>query len=119
MAAPQLHPTDCLNATAEPNQPKYMEVSIYVLYGSLNYYLALKFDFSVIRKTCGTSCGQVVFTCSSDKLVRIPLVGETVLVPSLYKEAVVLEILSSKGEILVQAGGMKLRLKLKDIVVRV
>ncbi|KAK8958055.1 hypothetical protein KSP39_PZI000727 [Platanthera zijinensis] len=52
----------------------------------------------------------------NDKLVRIPLVGETVLVPSLYKEAVVLEILSSKGEILVQAGGMKLRLKLKDIV---
>ncbi|KAI0520580.1 hypothetical protein KFK09_008056 [Dendrobium nobile] len=53
---------------------------------------------------------------SHDKLLRIPEVGETIVVPSLGKEAVVLQVLPSKGEIIVQASNIKLRLKLKDVV---
>lgn len=45
----------------------------------------------------------------------IPEVGDTVNVPSLGKQAVVLKVEASKGEILVQASNMKLRLKLHDI----
>ncbi|KAM0946783.1 putative DNA mismatch repair protein MutS, core [Dioscorea sansibarensis] len=45
----------------------------------------------------------------------IPDVGDTVNVPSLGKQAVVLKVEASKGLILVQASNMKLRLKLHDI----
>ncbi|KAL0923700.1 hypothetical protein M5K25_007767 [Dendrobium thyrsiflorum] len=53
---------------------------------------------------------------SPDKLLRIPEVGEKIVVPSLGKEAVVLQVLPSKGEIIVQSRNIKLRLKLKDVV---
>ncbi|XP_020674530.1 uncharacterized protein LOC110093853 isoform X5 [Dendrobium catenatum] len=59
---------------------------------------------------------SVIGKTSHDKLVRIPEVGETIVVPSLGKEAVVLQVLASKGEIIVQARNIKLRLKLKDVV---
>ncbi|XP_042388931.1 endonuclease MutS2 isoform X2 [Zingiber officinale] len=45
----------------------------------------------------------------------VPAVGDTVNIPSLGKDAVVLKVEESKGEILVQASNMKLRLKLTDI----
>ncbi|KAK4273808.1 hypothetical protein QN277_017134 [Acacia crassicarpa] len=46
---------------------------------------------------------------------RLPKVGEAVHVSSIGKKVTVLKVDSSKEEIVVQAGNMKLKLKLKDI----
>ncbi|WOL06224.1 hypothetical protein Cni_G14956 [Canna indica] len=51
----------------------------------------------------------------ADEEGEIPGVGDVVNVPSLGKQAIVLKVEESKGEIIVQAGNMKLRLRLKDI----
>lgn len=45
----------------------------------------------------------------------VPKVGDTVHVSSLGKKATILKVDSSKGEIVVQAGIMKLKLKVSDI----
>jgi len=45
----------------------------------------------------------------------VPKVGDTVYVSSLGKKVTVLKVDSPKGEILVQAGIMKLKLKVTDI----
>ncbi|XP_020582046.1 uncharacterized protein LOC110025737 isoform X2 [Phalaenopsis equestris] len=71
------------------------------------------------NRSVGQTKGPDIGRTSHDKLLRIPELGETIVVPSLGKEAVVLEVLASKGEILVQASNIKLRLKLKDIVASV
>ncbi|KAL2457728.1 DNA-MISMATCH-REPAIR-2 domain-containing protein [Abeliophyllum distichum] len=47
---------------------------------------------------------------------ELPNVGDTVNVPSLNKKATVLKVEPSKGEIVVIAGNMKLKLKLSDVV---
>ncbi|WJX63469.1 hypothetical protein P8452_48350 [Trifolium repens] len=52
---------------------------------------------------------------SSKDRSGVPKVGDTVHVSSLGKKVTVLEVDSSKGEILVQAGIMKLKLKVTDI----
>jgi len=44
-----------------------------------------------------------------------PKVGDTVHISSLGKKVTVLEVDSSKGEIVVQAGIMKFKLKLTDV----
>ncbi|XP_068635067.1 uncharacterized protein [Aristolochia californica] len=51
----------------------------------------------------------------SEKLTRIPNVGDMVLVPSLRKKTAVLKVDVPKGEVIVLANNMKLRLKLSDI----
>lgn len=76
-----------------------------------NLKLMTTANCSVVQTTCSD-----ISKTSHGKLHRIPEVGETIVVPSLGKEAVVLEVVASKGEILVQASSIKLRLKLKDIV---
>ncbi|XP_058084489.1 uncharacterized protein LOC131232270 [Magnolia sinica] len=50
-----------------------------------------------------------------EKQIKIPQVGDRVHVSSLRKKATVLKVEASKGEIVVQAGNMQLRLKLSDI----
>ncbi|CAL9163420.1 uncharacterized protein LOC103986426 isoform X1 [Musa acuminata AAA Group] len=50
-----------------------------------------------------------------DEQSKIPVAGDMVLVPSLGMQVVVSKVEETKGEIIVQAGNMKLRLKLKDI----
>ncbi|KAK6135144.1 hypothetical protein DH2020_031092 [Rehmannia glutinosa] len=52
----------------------------------------------------------------TEKKLKLPKVGETVNVPSLNKKATVLKLDPSKEEIVVQAGNLKLKLKLSDIV---
>ncbi|XP_071911703.1 uncharacterized protein [Coffea arabica] len=51
-----------------------------------------------------------------DKKAEIPKEGDTVVVPSLNKKAVVLKVEPSKEEIVVQAGNMKLKLRLVDVI---
>ncbi len=46
---------------------------------------------------------------------ELPQVGDTVYVSSLGRKATVLRVDQSKEEIVVQAGNMKLKLKLMDI----
>lgn len=46
---------------------------------------------------------------------ELPKVGDMVNVSSLVKKVAVLKVDSSKGEIVVQAGNMKLKLKVTDI----
>uniref|UniRef100_A0A452YM10 MutS2 and Smr-associated SH3 domain-containing protein n=1 Tax=Aegilops tauschii subsp. strangulata TaxID=200361 RepID=A0A452YM10_AEGTS len=48
----------------------------------------------------------------------IPEVGDLVYVPKLKNQATVVKIDSSKNEVQVQAGMMKLKLKLKDVKVQ-
>lgn len=48
----------------------------------------------------------------------VPEVGDSVYVPKLKNEATVVKIDSSKNEVQVQAGMMKLKLKLKDVKVQ-
>ncbi|KAJ9679870.1 hypothetical protein PVL29_021700 [Vitis rotundifolia] len=52
---------------------------------------------------------------SSSEKKRAPKVGDMVRVSSLGKKATVLEVESSKGQLVVQAGNMKLKLKLTDV----
>ena len=49
---------------------------------------------------------------------EVPEVGDSVYVPKLKNEATVVKIDSSKNEVQVQAGMMKLKLKLKDVKVQ-
>ncbi|XP_071929480.1 uncharacterized protein [Coffea arabica] len=51
-----------------------------------------------------------------DKRAEIPKEGDTVVVHSLNKKAVVLKVEPSKEEIVVQAGNMKLKLRLVDVI---
>ncbi|KAF8379854.1 hypothetical protein HHK36_029303 [Tetracentron sinense] len=51
----------------------------------------------------------------AEKSIELPKVGDVVLVSSLGKKVIVLKVEPSKGEIVVQASNMKLRLKLSDI----
>ncbi|XP_077233538.1 DNA mismatch repair protein MutS, type 2 isoform X2 [Tasmannia lanceolata] len=51
----------------------------------------------------------------SEKPIKIPEVGNMVYVSALRKKVMVLKVEASKGEIIVQAGNMQLRLKLSDI----
>lgn len=63
----------------------------------------------------GAYAAESLKPSTSEKQIRIPKVGETVHVSSLRKSATVLKVEASKGEIMVQANNMKLRLKLGDI----
>ncbi|KAM3319657.1 endonuclease MutS2 [Capsicum chacoense] len=47
---------------------------------------------------------------------KLPNVGDSVRVPSLNKQALVLKVDPSREELLVQAGNMKLKLKLTDVL---
>lgn len=47
---------------------------------------------------------------------KLPNVGDSVRVPSLNKQALVLKVDHSREELLVQAGNMKLKLKLTDVL---
>ncbi|XP_073292863.1 uncharacterized protein [Primulina huaijiensis] len=51
----------------------------------------------------------------TEKKFKLPKIGDTVNVLSLNKKATVMQLDSSKGEIIVQAGNLKLKLKLSDI----
>ncbi|XP_051138421.1 uncharacterized protein LOC127256451 [Andrographis paniculata] len=50
-----------------------------------------------------------------EKKTKLPKVGDMVNVPSLHKRATVLKLDLSKDEIVVQAGNLKLKLKLADV----
>ncbi|KAG6417353.1 hypothetical protein SASPL_119507 [Salvia splendens] len=52
----------------------------------------------------------------TEKKLKLPKAGDMVNVPSLSKKAAVLEVDLSKEEVLVQAGFLKVKLKLADIV---
>lgn len=52
----------------------------------------------------------------TEKRMKIPKEGDVVQVPSLNQKAVVLKVEPLKEEILVQAGRMKLKLKLVDVL---
>ncbi|KAK2972814.1 hypothetical protein RJ640_028342 [Escallonia rubra] len=52
----------------------------------------------------------------SEKRTKLPKVGEMVHVSSLNKKAMVLKVEPSKEEVVVQAGNMKLKLKLVDLL---
>ncbi|TMW87025.1 hypothetical protein EJD97_020535 [Solanum chilense] len=52
----------------------------------------------------------------SAKRRKLPDVGDSVHVPSLNKQALVLKVDPSREELLVQAGNMKLKLKLTDVL---
>ncbi|KAL6541465.1 hypothetical protein OROGR_010951 [Orobanche gracilis] len=52
----------------------------------------------------------------TEKQVELPKVGDMVNVPSLNRKATVLKLDPSKKEIVLQAGNLKLKLKLDDIV---
>ncbi|XP_027369144.1 uncharacterized protein LOC113874979 [Abrus precatorius] len=56
-----------------------------------------------------------VFNQSSSDKSELPKVGDMVHVSSLGKKVTVLKVDSSRGEIVVQAGNMKLKLKVTDI----
>lgn len=51
----------------------------------------------------------------AEKITELPKVGDTVHVSSLDKRATVLKVDTSKEEIVVQAGIMKLKLKATDV----
>ncbi|KZV43123.1 hypothetical protein F511_04515 [Dorcoceras hygrometricum] len=51
----------------------------------------------------------------TERKLELPKIGDTVNVPSLNKKATVMQLDSSKGDITVQAGNLKLKLKLSDI----
>ncbi|XP_057804258.1 uncharacterized protein LOC131019679 isoform X2 [Salvia miltiorrhiza] len=53
---------------------------------------------------------------TTEKKLKLPKAGDMVNVPSLNKKATVLEVDPSKEEVVVQAGFLKVKLKLADIV---
>lgn len=50
------------------------------------------------------------------KKLELPKAGDMVSVPSLNKRAAVLEVDPSRGEVVVQAGTLRLKLKIADIL---
>lgn len=64
------------------------------------------------------SISPFLFVCLyiAEKKLVLPKAGDMVNVPSLNKKAAVLEVDPSKEEVVVQAGILKLKLKLTDIV---
>lgn len=56
-----------------------------------------------------------VFPSNPVKHTKQPEIGDKVVVSSLRKEATVIKVEPSKGEVLVQAGNMKLKVKLTDL----
>lgn len=58
------------------------------------------------------------FSMFTAAMTELPEVGDTVQVSSLGRKATVLRVDRSKEEILVQAGNMKLKLKLAEIGVK-
>uniref|UniRef100_A0A452YLZ4 DNA mismatch repair proteins mutS family domain-containing protein n=8 Tax=Aegilops tauschii subsp. strangulata TaxID=200361 RepID=A0A452YLZ4_AEGTS len=71
---------------------------------------------SAPKKTQNTNSSMV--TEANDENGGIPEVGDLVYVPKLKNQATVVKIDSSKNEVQVQAGMMKLKLKLKDVKVQ-
>lgn len=57
-----------------------------------------------------------MFLLIAEKKLELPKAGDMVNVPSLNKRAAVLEVDSSRGEVVVQAGILKLKLKIADIM---
>lgn len=64
-----------------------------------------------------TTVGNYCFAYVAERR-KLPSVGDSVLVPSLNKQALVLKVDPSREELLVQAGNMKLKLKLTDVLAR-
>ncbi|KAK8481619.1 hypothetical protein V6N11_024226 [Hibiscus sabdariffa] len=58
---------------------------------------------------------QVIKQPQSEKITKLPKVGDTVHVSSLGKRATVLKVDTHKEEIVVQAGNMKLKLKVAEV----
>ncbi|XP_060204026.1 uncharacterized protein LOC132632204 isoform X2 [Lycium barbarum] len=68
-----------------------------------------------------TEAANVVYSASTSRLPvskkrKLPGIGDSVLVPSLNKQASVLKVDPVREELLVQAGNMKLKLKLTDVL---
>ncbi|XP_074573675.1 uncharacterized protein LOC141830088 isoform X2 [Curcuma longa] len=80
-----------------------------------NSYSMENLEHPKSNTTPGWSISSRTTKPMNDEECYVPAVGDTVNIPSLGKEAVVLKVEESKGEILVQASNMKLRLKLTDI----
>ncbi|KAL3524500.1 hypothetical protein ACH5RR_017334 [Cinchona calisaya] len=72
-------------------------------------------ETSMITETVTANSIRQPVSGTAEKKVEIPKEGDMVLVPSLNKKALVLKVEPSKGEIVVQGGNMKLKLKLVDI----
>lgn len=53
--------------------------------------------------------------CTAQKRAGLPNVGDAVHIVSLGRKAVVLKVDSSRDEIVVQAGNLKLKLKASDV----
>ncbi|XP_022762692.1 uncharacterized protein LOC111308555 isoform X2 [Durio zibethinus] len=80
-----------------------------------NYKHATAVETEQQATSMSSSSIQVIKQPKSEKLTELPEVGDTVLVSSLGKKATVLRVDAYKEEIVVQAGNMKLKLKLIDV----
>ncbi|XP_016509116.1 uncharacterized protein LOC107826629 isoform X2 [Nicotiana tabacum] len=76
-----------------------------------------------VEKSKISEATPAVFSASTSRLPlserrKLPSVGDSVFVPSLNKQALVLKVDPSREELLVQAGNMKLKLKVTDVFTR-
>ncbi|XP_017973743.1 PREDICTED: endonuclease MutS2 isoform X1 [Theobroma cacao] len=80
-----------------------------------NYKHATSVETKQRSTNVGSSSIQVIKQPQSEKITGLPKVGDMVHVSSLGKRAMVLRVDTYKEEIVVQAGNMKLKLKLIDV----
>ncbi|XWS50244.1 hypothetical protein CRYUN_Cryun12cG0071700 [Craigia yunnanensis] len=80
-----------------------------------NYKHATAVETEQQTTNLSSSSVQVIKQPQSGKITELPEVGDTVHVSSLGKRATVLRVDAYKEEIVVQAGNMKLKLKLIDV----
>ncbi|TYI52855.1 hypothetical protein E1A91_D12G277800v1 [Gossypium mustelinum] len=80
-----------------------------------NYKHATAVENELQGTNMSSSSIQVIKQPQSEKITELPKVGDTVHVSSLDKRATVLKVDTSKEEIVVQAGIMKLKLKATDV----
>ncbi|KAK6250833.1 hypothetical protein SCA6_004838 [Theobroma cacao] len=80
-----------------------------------NYKHATSVETKQRSTNVGSSSIQVIKRPQSEKITELPKVGDMVHVSSLGKRAMVLRVDTYKEEIVVQAGNMKLKLKLIDV----
>ncbi|PPD84365.1 hypothetical protein GOBAR_DD18680 [Gossypium barbadense] len=80
-----------------------------------NYKHATAVENELQGTNMSSSSIQVIKQPQSEKITELPRVGDTVHVSSLDKRATVLKVDTSKEEIVVQAGIMKLKLKATDV----
>lgn len=98
------------------SSPHPAEANMHLPNTSINSQHSATGAYALAPETESASSVEVLKPSSGpEKKIAIPKVGDTVQVPSLGTKAIILKVEPSKGQVVVQAGKLKLKLKMSAI----